>query len=410
MNYTMLNAPLKDQETGVLPSELDPISLYRTLETVQDGRRKRGVRYGVALILTLVVIGKLVGMKTPEAIGQWVTERTDWLKEVLPCPRQRFPCVSTYRNVLRTLDAEHLNEVLAQWLVRQRAEKRCGEEPSRLVGQPEARMHEHVALDGKTLRGTQGHQAEDQRKMHQVGLYETRTGILLKEHIVGDKENELSRVSEFLTPQWVKGRILSADALHTQQKLCTAVVASGGDYLLFAKGNQSTLKRDLCLFFSEPPVDCRDWRTAETTNSGHGRLEQRSLIASTELNDFLAKTWPGVNQVFRLRRRFHHPLRCTQQIIYGFTSLTPAQAAPERLLELIRGHWAIENRLHWRRDVTLGEDQCQVRKGVAPRVLAVLNSFVLGLFDLLEVPNTARQMRSFDAHPHQVIRLILTRP
>ena len=300
-------------------------------------------------MLTLIIIGKLVGMKTPEAIGHWVTERTEWLKEVLPCPRGRFPCVSTYRNVLRTLDAAQINEVLAQWLIRQHARKRCQEEPSRLVGQPEA---QNIALDGKTLRGTQGLLAEDQRKMHQVGLYETGSGVLLKEHIVGDKENELSRVSEFLTPQWVKGRIISADALHTQQKFCTAVVTSGEDDVLFAKGNQSTLQEDLRLFFDEPPLDCLDWRTAESTNCGHGRLEQRLLVASTELNDFLAKSWPGISQVFRLRRRVHKTLYCTQQIVYGFTSLSSQHADSARLLDLIRDHWAIENRLHYRRDLT----------------------------------------------------------
>src|SRR5262249_1831232 len=158
---------------------------------------------------------------------------------------------------------------------------------------------------------------------------------------VKDKESEQTRVEEFLTPLYVKGRIFSADALHTHAKTCAGITASGGDYLFFAKGNQSTLKKDLQLFFAEPPVDCRDWRLAETIDAGHGRIEQRALIASTELNDFLAGSWPGISQVFRLRRRFHHPFKCTQQIVYGFTSLTPQQADPQRLLELIRNHWAI---------------------------------------------------------------------
>ena len=235
--------------TNMFAGELDPLSLYRTLETVQDGRAKRGVRYSVALVLTLIVIGKLVGMKTPEAIGQWVTERTAWLKEALPCPRERFPCVSTYRNVLRRLDAAQINDVLAQWLLRQHASTRCQEEPSRLVGQPEAHRHEQVALDGKTLRGTQGHLAEDQRKMHQVGLYETSSGVLLKEHIVGDKENALSRVNEFLTPQWVKWRIISADALYTQQKFCTVVVTSGGTLCSLPKATNRPCKR-ICVCFA----------------------------------------------------------------------------------------------------------------------------------------------------------------
>ena len=260
MNYTMLNVSQEVSQEGVEPSELDPLSLYRTLETIQDGRAKRGVRYSVALILTLLVLSKLVGMKTPEASAQWVTERTEWLKGVLPCPRKRFPCVSTYRTVLRRLDAAHINDVLAQWLLRHHAQKRSEQDPSRRLDPQDP---SHVALDGKTLRGTLGHLPEDQRKMHQVGLYETQSGILLREHIVADKENELSRVSEFLTPRWVKGRIVSADALHTQKQFCLDVVASGGDDVLFAKGNQATLQEDLQLFFQEPPrlsrlANCRN--------------------------------------------------------------------------------------------------------------------------------------------------------
>ncbi len=93
--------------------------------------------------------------------------------------------------------------------------------------------------------------------------------------------------------------------------------------MLVAKGNQSILREDLRLFFREPPADCRDWRTGRTCGSGHGRVESREIVASTELNDFLAKPWPGIAQVFRLRRRICKELVCTQEWVYGFTSLSP---------------------------------------------------------------------------------------
>jgi predicted transposase YbfD/YdcC len=373
----------------------DVRSIYVVLQHLTDRRGKQGKRYSLALILTLLLLAKAAGETTLQAMAEWVRLRSAWLQEVLPGIRPTFPCAATYSNVLRAVDPDELNEVLMSLLTRVRAEQRAKEE------------QRHVALDGKTLRGTQKHQAPDQKKMHQVSLYETQTGIVLKEQVVRDKESEQTRVEEFLTPLYVKGRIVSADALHTHANVCLSILASGGDYVLFAKGNQSTLKNDLQLFFAEPPVDCRDWRTAETTNAGHGRLEQRALIASSELNDFLARTWPGVGQVFRLRRRFHHAFKCTQQIVYGFTSLTKDEAGPERLLELIRAHWAIENKLHYRRDVTLREDACQVRKGQAPRTLAILNSFVLALFDWLEVSNVASQMRVFAAQPFLALRLLL---
>ena len=376
-------------------TQAEVLSIYTAMQQLSDARRKQGKRYPLELVLTYVLLAKAAGETTLQAIAEWIRLRGGWLQEMLPGVRATFPCAATYSNVLRVVDPEQVNEVVMSLLTRVRASQR---EPGE---------QEHVALDGKTLRGTQKHVAEDQQKMHQVNLYETKTGIVLKEQVVRNKESEQTRVEEFLTPLYMKGRILSADALHTHAKTCAAITGSGGDYLFFAKGNQSTLKKDLHLFFSEPPVDCLDWRQAVTTNIGHGRIEQRFLITSTELNDFLAASWPGIGQVFYLRRRFHHPLKCTQQIVYGFTSLTPQQAGPERLLELIRDHWAIENKLHYRRDVTLREDACQVRKGQAPRTLAVLNSFLLAVFDWLEVANVASQMRLFAAQPFQALRLFM---
>ena len=392
MNYSMLEDA---RELAGWQTESEVLSVYTAMQQLTDMRRNQGKRYSLALVLTYVLLAKAAGETTLQVIAEWIRLRGSWLQEMLPGVRATFPCAATYSNVLRAVEPEQLNEVVMSLLTRVRAEKR------------ERGEQEHVALDGKTLRGTQKHEAEDQKKMHQVCLYETRTGVVLKEQIVKDKESEQTRVEEFLTPLYVKGRIVSADALHTHAKTCASITASGGDYLFFAKGNQSTLKKDLQLFFAEPPVDCHDWRTAETIDAGHGRIEQRALIASTELNDFLVVSWPGIGQVFRLRRRFHHPFKCTQQIVYGFTSLTPEQAGPQRLLELIRQHWAIENKLHYRRDVTLREDACQVRKGEAPRTLAILNSVVLALFDWLGVANVASQMRLFAARPFLALRLFM---
>src|SRR5207248_9346931 len=163
------------------------------------------------------------GMTTPAAIAHWVRLRAGWLSQVLPITRQSFPCAATYSNVLQAVDAEQLNQVLMQALARVAATKRCGDEPSRLVGQAAREEHVHVALDGKTLRGTLGHEHPDQKPMHQLGLYETKTGLLLKEQVTGEKQNELSIVSQFLTPLWVEGRIISADALHTQCAFCANV-------------------------------------------------------------------------------------------------------------------------------------------------------------------------------------------
>jgi predicted transposase YbfD/YdcC len=330
-----------------------------------------------------------------QAIAEWIGYRSSWLQQVLPDARTTFPCVATYSNVLRSVDPAQVTQVLMDLLTRVRADKRVEEE------------QRHVIVDGKTLRGTQDHRAADQKKMHHVNLYEAKTGVVLKEHMVAEKEGELTQVDAFLTPLLLAGRILSADALYTQKHVCQQIIASGGDYLFFVKGNQSTCLEDLRLFFGEPPLDCLDWRTDSQVEKGHGRRASRLIQVSTELNDFLVRGWHEVQQVFCLRRRVEYPLKCTQEYVYGITSLSPGRADPFQLLQLIRDHWAIENRLHYRRDVTLGEDACQVRKGTAPHTLAVLNSFVLALFDFLSVRNAKQYMRRLDAHPLQAVRLLL---
>lgn len=392
MNYSMLE---EASSLAGWSKESEALSIYRALESIEDLRGKQGKRYGLALLLTCVLLAKMAGETTLQAICEWIRFRKRWLQDVLPSTRATFPCAATYCNVLRGVDPAQVNQVLMDLLTRVRAHKR------------EAAEQEHVVLDGKTLRGTQQHLAADQKKVHHLNLYEAKTGIVLKEARVEEKAGELTHLNLFLTPVLLAGRIISADALFTQRSFCQQALAAGADYLLTVKLNQPTLHEDLALFFQDPPVDCLDWRTASTCNKGHGRLENRFLWASTELNDFLARDWPGVGQVFRLRRRVEHALKCTQEIVYGITSLTPKRADASRLLSLNRGHWSIENRLHYRRDGALGEDACQVRKGSAPHVLAVLNSFVLALFDFCQVSNAKQYMRSLDAHPLSAARLLL---
>jgi len=384
------------RELAAWNAEGEALSIYQAMKTLTDTRGKRGKRYSLAFVFTLILLAKLAGATSLQAIADWVRYRGPWLEHVLPETRSTFPCVATYSNVLRAVDPAQVTQVLMDLLTRQRAHKRVQGEQT------------HVVLDGKTLRGTQGHLAADQGKMHHVNLYEAATGVVLKEHMVAEKEGELTQMETFLTPLLLHGRIISADALYTQQRFCHQVIAAGGDYLLFVKGNQPTLLQDLRLFFDEPPLDCLDWRTVTLSEKGHGRLTSRQIQASRELNDFLARDWYKVGQVFCLRRRVHYPLKCTQEYVYGITSLTPKRAGPQRLLTLIRNHWAIENRLHWRRDMTLGEDASQVRKGTAPHTLAVLNSFVLALLDFCGIGNAKQSMRYFDAHPLQAVSLLLT--
>ena len=178
-----------DYNTGSDPLKLtldlavvDEFSLYHAFEQVQDKRHKRGVRYSVALVLTLIVLSKLAGMTTLAATTHWVRLRAATLSQLLPVKREKFPCAATYSNVLQTVEEQEVIQVMAHLLTRLAATRRCGEEPSRLLSQAEAREHHvQVALDGKTLRGTLGHVAPDEPSVHLVTLYEVQTGVVLAE-------------------------------------------------------------------------------------------------------------------------------------------------------------------------------------------------------------------------------------
>jgi predicted transposase YbfD/YdcC len=183
---------------------------------------------------------------------------------------------------------------------------------------------------------------------------------VLAQRSVGRKTNEISAAAALIHPVLVKDRLISADAMHTQTKWCATVTAFGGDYLLFAKGNQPTLWQDLHDFFTDPEPERDEWSYARQVSKGHGRLEIRQIWSSTQMNDWFEPQWAGIGQVFCVHRQVSNQGKTREETAYGFTSLSRQRANADRLLTHIQTHWKGENRLHWRRDVSLGEDACQV--------------------------------------------------
>jgi len=376
---------------------------------VSDPRKKRGIRYSVALILTLILLAKLAGETKLSGVAEWARLRGEWLGQELGLERTSFRCAATYTNVLKQLDEEEVTSILRHFFTRLASPKQVSVPPTLEQLQAHQEQTWQVALDGKPLRGTLKHGRADQEAVHLLSLYEEQTGTLLSQRQVQSKENESSAAPDLLTVENVTGRLVSADAMHTQRTFCLTITLLKGFYLLVAKDNQPTMHQDLALFFEDRQADRSDWQRATTCEKGHGRLETRTLTTSTQLRDFFAQDRVGIQQVFRLERSVVEKGVRRREVIYGITSLSPKQAGPADLLGFIRAHWAIENRLHWRRDVTLGEDQSQVRTTGAPPVLAALKSAVLALMDFLKVTNAKAQMRVYSAHPEQALALLLGR-
>lgn len=372
-------------------------SLYAYLAKLSDRRKRRGVRYSLATILVLAILAKLCGQDKPSGIADWAQHRRNFLTQALRLKGGRLPHHSTYRRIFeRVLSGEELERTLSEF-----------------VGQrPEAGQSVVIALDGKTLRGTITR--EDPFGLHLLAAYLPGEGLVLMQMVVEtDKENEIVVAPQLLRCLDLRNKVVVGDAMQTQRELSLQIVAAGGDYVWVVKDNQPTTRQAVEeLFAPAPPAPGwnnppTDFQTARTMTKAHGRLEERLLTVSSLLNDYL--DWPGLGQVFKLERRFttlatgavHH------EIQYGLSSLTAAEASPQRLLEIVQSRWGIENGLHYRRDVTFQEDHTRITHKPLGRVMACLNNLVIGLLNRQGFHNHAHARRLLDAHPAKALSLIL---
>jgi len=401
-----------------VPSEAESVSvesLYEVLKGVKDKRSRRGQRYSAAVVLTLLVLAKLAGQVKLKGIAEWVGWQAETLAKRLPLYRGRVPCANTYRYVSDHIDVAELNGVLGEYFAALTSKPRpAGLSTAQAVAASVAPSGErtHLALDGKSLRGTRRRGAASKASVHTVGLYNVTGNFMWQQQTVAGKGQERQAAMAVIEPLAFAGCVVSADALHTQPKWAQAILDRGGDYLLIAKGNQAELRAAIALLFSQPPRPrLFPESQAQTVDKAHGRLEVRQLRVSRELGAYLAPRWPQVAQVFQLEQTITRHGKTTHELVYGLTSLKAQQGSPAQLLSLVRQHWRVppgrENRSHWRRDVTLGEDACRVTVGQVPQVLAALNNCVLAIVDFLQQPNLAAATRFFGARPAKALDLLL---
>jgi predicted transposase YbfD/YdcC len=205
----------------------------------------------------------------------------------------------------------------------------------------------------------------------------------------------------------LRGRLLTGDALYCQRDLCARIRRRRGDYLVLVKANQPDLLWALATLFAEPPAGER-FATAVGWDKHGDRVEVRRLWAAAALAGYI--DWPGAKQVAMVERVCVRRGQRSRDVRYVVTSLGPA-VGPDELLRHVRRHWAIENRLHWVRDVGMGEDACRVRSGAAPQVLAALRNAVIALLRDAGWDNIAAGLRHYGWRPADALaRLGLAPP
>jgi predicted transposase YbfD/YdcC len=365
--------------------------LIEVLTEIPDFRKNHGKRHPLVAILALACSAMLCGYRSYTAIAEWGRHYGEHLVRALGFTH-RSPCAATLHTVLRRVDREAFEATLGAW-----AEGLLGE---RL---PPREVEDAIALDGKTLRGSQKQGAPG---AHLLSALAHRVGVTLAQQAVDDKTNEIPVAVEVLRQLVLQGRIVTMDALLTQRQIAQQIVDAGGDYVMVVKENQPQLLEDIQTVFALAPMAGERRTTAATVDLGHGRIEQRELQTSTILAGY--SDWPGLAQVLRLERQviLKKTGEVREEVVVGVTSLTPERADAARLLAVVRGHWSIENRSHWVRDVTFDEDRSQVRCGNIPQVMAALRNTVVGLMRWAGYTNIAAACRRFAAQPQAALHLI----
>jgi predicted transposase YbfD/YdcC len=410
-------AGLAERELGSAADSVEAESaLVARLSKVPDLRQRRGRRHPLVVVLALAACATLVvGGDSVTAIWQWAARASQDKLARLKARRNpltgRFlvPSERTFRRVLAKLDADALDAALGGWT----ADVARGVVPAPVVattpGPPEReqrraarRTFEHpapdgllpaVAVDGKALRGAR---TPDGGRVFLVAAIDHATGAVLGQRQVGDKRGEGAAARDLLTGLRAPGMVWTLDALHTTKATARLITTDlHGHYILIIKGNQPIARDAAAALLSGPDTD---WvaTTATEDDRGHGRVERRTIrVAPADESLF-----PGAVQAFRLRRDSAglDGVWTGKEIVYGITSLPADLAGPAQLNHYERRHWVVEDRLHWVRDVTFGEDASQLRTGTAPRALAAFRNLAISALRLAGRANIAHARR--DLHDH----------
>lgn len=370
-------------------------SVSEALSEVPDPRKARGQRYGWGMVMTVLVWAVACGQRTVHGIADWVTLHRESLIEEMGVHHSRLPSESTLRRALRQVDVEAVEERLRDFndgLAARVAPESPGAVCSK-VG---------WAIDGKAVRGA-GHHG---RRLCLVACVEHGTARVLDQIAVDTKSNEITAVPKLLAGKTLTGIVITMDALLTQRKLTQQILDQGGDYLLIAKDNQPGLFTTIALRF-ESVLPTESSRRVESVEKHHGRIERRVLEVLPAVDG-----WPGIKQIMRrtCTRTDVRSGKTSVCVNYGLTSLDPAVSSPDQLECLWRGHWTIENRVHYVRDVSMGEDAGQAHLGSTPQAMAALRNAVLNLFRAHQWTSIPDACRYYAASCSRAFQLVTSPP
>jgi predicted transposase YbfD/YdcC len=369
---------LMELEEGFEKSRLK--ALLDHLGRIDDPREPWRVLFPLREVLFLVVCGTICDCDDYDLIADWGEAHLSFLRRYLPyengVPGGRWLTILMNRINPALFSSTFTSFVRETW-------------PDR---------PDFVAIDGKTSRRSHDKGA-GKAPLHLVSAFATTARLVLGQEAVSDKSNETSAIPVLLErlgqDRGLEGALVSIDAIATNPTIAAAIQDQGADYLLAVKANQPTLRAEIESYFDDAPADKLD--VFSDLDKGHGRVEERVVTVSREI-DWLGGErrfpgelrLPGAATIIRVRSRTELKDRCRFDTRYFISS---AVLIAQKAAQAVRGHWLVENALHWTLDVVFRDDQCRLRRGHGARNMAVVRHFAINLARAVADKRSVRHRR-----------------
>jgi predicted transposase YbfD/YdcC len=340
-------------------------SIVKHFESLPDPRHQRNRRHLLVEVITIAVCGVIVGCSGPTAMARWARAKKDWLQKVLALP-QGIPSRDCIRRVLSTLKPEAFQTCFQSWM-------------TSLVNE-EDDIGRTIAIDGKTLR--RSHDRNDGvGPLHLVSAWVSAHGLALGQVATEEKSNEITAIPALIDRIDVQGAVVTIDAMGCQKDIAQKIVDAQGDYVLAVKDNQPKLYGAIEELFSDErqgELLKSPHRQHQTREKGHGRREERYYVLAKIPRHFpLKNAWPGAKAIgMALRLTENRDGTLSGDTRYFISS---RYLSGQRFAQAVRGHWGIENSLHWVLDVTFDEDQSRTRNRHMADNLSWLRRFAISL-------------------------------
>jgi predicted transposase YbfD/YdcC len=346
-------------------SEFESGSIRAVFSRIDDPRIERSKKHKLIDIITITICGVLCGADSWVDIALFGESKKEWLEGFLELPNG-IPSHDTFGDVFSRIDPDQLQECFIEWV----------------RGVEELTRGRLVSVDGKTVRRSHD-RFRGKSAIHMVSAWSSANGLVLGQIKTEEKSNEITAIPELLKLLEISGCVVSIDAMGCQKEIARAIVDKEADYVLSLKPNQAGLHEDVRELFDgafQFGFDGIDYDTYETVGKGHGRIETRQCwtISDAKSLGYIRglSEWKSLNTVAMVRAERRTGDSVSAESRYYISSL---DGDAQRLLSAVRGHWGIENSLHWVLDIAFREDDSRVRVGHAPENLAVIRHIALNL-------------------------------